>query len=258
MLSAPLVFHVLTAAIRDRLVVSVFISLIVATCLSIFMGSIALIEQDQFVIVFMSSGLRLAVIFGLVLFIIFFIRRSFDAKDIDFLLSRPVSRLSFIASYAAGFLIISMAMSLLAGLFVASFALQLNAPSLDGYVLWVLSFVFEAMAISLSAFFFAMILSSAVSATMACIGLYVLARMIGQILGIMKTVVDIPGEQILKALMQGVSILVPRFDLMAQSSWLLYGAEDASHMMISAFVQIAIFMALIFTATSLDLVRRQF
>ena len=99
-MSLPLVKYVLTGAIRDRLVVAMVIALILSSSLAIFLGSSAVIEKDQFSIVFAAAGLRFISILGLVLFVVFFIRRSFEAKDIEFMLSRPIGRLVFIFSHA--------------------------------------------------------------------------------------------------------------------------------------------------------------
>ncbi|HBR68524.1 MAG TPA: hypothetical protein DEA55_04015, partial [Rhodospirillaceae bacterium] len=68
---------VLTAAVRDKLVISLLVLLALGASMAVFMGSSAVIEQDRFAVVFASGGLRLASVLGLVLFVVFFVRRSF-------------------------------------------------------------------------------------------------------------------------------------------------------------------------------------
>jgi len=103
MFSWPLVTYVLMAALRDRLIVSLIVLVAVGTSLSVFIGSSAILEKDQFALVFAAAGLRFAGVAGLVLFTVFYVRRAFDTKDIEFLLARPVSRFSFLFSHAVAF-----------------------------------------------------------------------------------------------------------------------------------------------------------
>ena len=79
-MSSALVLYVLKAAVRDRLVAALFLAMLVAVSLSLFMGSAAVSEKGNFAIVFAGAGLRLAGIFGLVLFAVFFIRRAVTAQ----------------------------------------------------------------------------------------------------------------------------------------------------------------------------------
>ena len=90
-MSLPLIVYVLRAAVRDRLVVAMLVLLAMAVSLSIFFGSSAINEQKQFAAVFSAGSIRILNVFGLCLFVVFFIRRSFESRDIDFILTLPVS-----------------------------------------------------------------------------------------------------------------------------------------------------------------------
>ena len=107
------------------------------------------------------------------------------------------------------------------------------------------------------AFFFSMVLTSAVSASLITIAFYVLARLMGQILGIMDQGADTTIIAILEMVMNIVSIFIPRLDLMGQSSWLLYGVDGAVNL---SFIigQGLVFCILVFGATMVDFIRRQF
>ena len=106
-MSASLITYVLKAAIRDRLIIAMLVLIALTTSMSLFMASSAITEQDQFLAVYSSGSLRVLGILGLVIFTAFFVRRSFDAKDVEFLLSRPISRTSFILSHAVAFSILA-------------------------------------------------------------------------------------------------------------------------------------------------------
>lgn len=249
-----LIRYVIKAALRDKLFISLLIAMVLGTSLSIFMGASAVIEQTDFVRVFAGGGLRLIGVFGLVLFTVFFIRRSFEAHDIEYVLSRPVSRAEFLFSYAAGFSILALLTALTEGicLYVIS-AGQIE----EGAFLWMLSIAAENIIMANTSLFFAMLLSSPATASMAIFGLYVLARMMGQILGIMNAGGKASLFEGLEYTMQMVSAIVPRLDLMGQTSWLIYGAEEGIGIGF-ILMQCLLFSILVLLAALIDLTKRQF
>jgi len=251
--SPTLVKYALLAAIRDKLFLSLIVCLIVAASLSFFLGDSALSEKDQFTLIFAASGMRIVVVFALVLFVVFFIRRSFDSKDIEFLLSRPVSRSSIIFSYAFSFAVLSFFICLC--LAAVLFAVGPHLFS-QGHVLWIFSVFIECVIMVNLALFFSMYISSAVSAVMASLGGYVLGRLMGQFLGIIDAnLVDNTG--VFAMALQLVSVITPRLDLLGQSSWLLYGIDSHSSLLM-VLVQGVVFSALVLSAASFDFVKRQF
>jgi len=112
-MSRHLISYIFKAALRDRLMLSVFLMMGVGASLSIFLGSAAALEKDQFAIVFMAGSLRVASMVALILFVIFYVRRSFDGKDVEFILSKSVGRVSYILSHVAAFSVLAMFVSLL-------------------------------------------------------------------------------------------------------------------------------------------------
>lgn len=249
-----LIGYVLKAAIRDRLILTLLAAFIVCSSLSVFMGSSAVAEKNQFALVFMGAGLRLAGVLGLILFVVFYVRRSFDSRDIEFLLSRPVSRAQFLLSFAAGFFLLAVLTALVQGL---SVGLILQGFVTPGSLLWTASLAAENMIVVTTAFFFAMILSSAASGAMATFGFYVLARMMGEILGIIDSGTASHWMLPMTFLMKGISMVMPRLDLMGQTTWLVYG-PDSSVGYGFLLVQGAVFTALVLTAAMIDLARRKF
>lgn len=251
-MSLPLLKYALLAALRDKLLLSMFVVFMVGASLSVFLASSAIIEKDQFTLVFTAASLRLVSVLGLVLFVVFFVRRSFDSKDIEFLLSRPLSRVQVIVTYAIAFSLIAVLMTMAVGV-----ALYSVAPHLFGlnHVIWLISVVLESVAMVCVSLFFAMQITSAASAAMASLGVYVLGRLMGQLLGIIdSTLVD--GQGLYAMALQIVSVITPRLDLLGQSSWLLYGVNSGD--IFFAFVQVFSFSLLVVSAACLDFSRRQF
>jgi len=247
-------------AFRDRLLWGIAIMSLVVVCLSVFTGSAAIIEQQQFIITYIAGGLRIIALLGLALFTVFFVRRSFDSRDVEFLLTRPISRISFIISHIVALSILTA----VAGLFISIIVggLSYHYGSQASVFLWCFGITFEFMIVTSIAFFFAMVLSSPVSAGMATFGFYILARLMGQLLSIIEhtpNAVDIHDRVMngLSYIVSVISIVIPRLDLLAQTSWLIYGGGVLSDW-IFILAQGIVFISLIAIAAWVDLRRRQF
>ncbi len=250
-----LVRYILTACMRDKLILSVFVAAIIAISLSTFLGSTAIVEQDQFVIVFAASSLRFLLVAGLTLFIVFFTRRSIDQRDLEYLISRPVTKKDYVFSHILAFAVISFFFSMAIGGVLLAIGQSYFS---EGYILWIISLFFELMIVSSAAFFFAMVLSSAVSGTLATFAFYTFSRMVGQVIGI-ATDPEMEGKfAFLSSITKTVSLFIPRLDLFSQSSWLLYGVENLSFSLTLIVVQGIVFCFLLAIATLADLTKREF
>lgn len=254
-ISLPLVRYVLMAALRDRLILSLILVTMVGASLSIFLGSAALMEYEQFGMVFAAGGLRFAGVAGLVLFVVFHMRRSFDSKDVEFLLSRPISRSAFIFSHGFAFSILAVVVAV-----AISFAvIAVNPGGIGaGHFLWAFSFVIELIIMANAALFFSMVVTSAAGSTLAVFGLYVLGRLMGQLLGITAAALGGLAIPFLQSLMNVIAMVVPRLDLMGQTSWLIYPDSAGDVGFCFVLVQGVAYTALLITAALVDLRRRQF
>lgn len=251
-----LILYVLWGAVRDRLLLTVIVSMGLVAAISMFLGSAAILEQADFTKVFMASGLRLVGVLGLVLFIVFFIRRSFETKDVEFMLSRPIGRVSFILSYSAAFSLIAVFLGAICGGMVMVMAGQALGA---GQVYWCLTVMAEYVVVANVALFIAMVLSSASACAMATLGFYLLCRMSGQFLGITDAAImqDTFVSSVMNTLFQTISVFLPRLDLMAQTSWLVYGVGSVSDILF-LMAQALVFSVFILCACLMDLIRRQF
>ena len=203
---------------------------------------------------FSAGSIRILNAVGLVLFIVFFIRRSFEVRDIEFMLSRPVGRIKLVTSYAAGFSVLAIGMGVLSGLCVMALSPHLIS---EGHVLWTISLIVENIIMVNVALFFSMILTSAASGVFATMGFYILARMMSQILGIIDSGKSGDDFHVMELMMQIISSLMPRLDLMAQTSWLIYGTEQTiSYGFVIA--QGCVYGSLILIAALIDMWRREF
>jgi hypothetical protein len=99
-------FTILTA-IRDWLYIGIFLLAMLSICLSIFLGGTALSEEGYMSTAYIGGMCRMIIIVGLILFVCFHVRRSFDNKEIELILTRPISRVNFIVAYYAGFALLA-------------------------------------------------------------------------------------------------------------------------------------------------------
>jgi len=256
MISLPLFNYVLSAAMRDKLFIAMLAAFLVVTNLSIFLSSAAVTEQDQFAAVYMAGALRIVGVAGLSLFVVFFMRRSFESKDVEFLLSRPVGRIQFLLSYALAFAFLAALTALMQGVCLAVIGRDVLTY---GYALWFFSMLAENIIMVTMALFVSMVIASQTAGAMVIFGFYVLTRMMGQILGIIdadKTLWDVP---VMEYLMQAISAVMPRLDLMGQTSWLVYGLPGDSAIGFGfVAAQLAVFVFLVLMAAIIDLKRREF
>jgi ABC-type transport system involved in multi-copper enzyme maturation permease subunit len=273
MISRPLVKYVLTAAARDKLMMTLVLMIVSGGALSTFMGSAAVTEQDSFAMVFGSGGLRFLGVIGIVLFCCFYIRRVFENKEVEFLLSRPISRITFLFSHAAAFIILAVVVAAVVIMAVSI----LGRPDLGGLLVWGVSITVEFAMMAVASLFFSMVLSSAAGSALATLGLYALARMVGTLLGVLDHTPDNWFFAVLGNVMEIISIVIPRLDLMGQTTWLVYGVGDTAglqfltnasqyahvvitHLGILGFIglQGIFFTAVLLAASTYDFMRRQF
>jgi ABC-type transport system involved in multi-copper enzyme maturation permease subunit len=273
MISGPLVGYILTAARRDKLMITLVLMVALGAALAIFLGAATVVEEAQFSLVFGAGGLRALGLVGLVLFVSFYMRRAFEHKEVEFLLSRPISRTAYLFSHATAFIVLALAVAVIV---VLPMAIS-GAPQPMGLAIWGYSLAVEYAIMAVVSLFFSMVLSSAAGSALATLGVYVLARLIGTLLGIAAST---PDNVVLGFLGKGIeliSIVVPRLDLMAQTSWLIYGVEGsnsigllehaggyaqamAAQLGLAGFVTVQgiVFIALLLAASLFDFARRRF
>lgn len=273
MISKPLVKYVLTAALRDKLILTLLCMIAIGGAMSMFLGAATITEKESFALVFGASGLRFLGVLGIVLFCCFYIRRAFETKEVEFLLSRPISRVSFLVSHGVAFIIMAVCVALV----VSAVVFFLGRPVRAGFELWTASIALEYAIVAVSALFFSLVVSSAAGSALATLGLYVLARLIGTVLGISYEAPENFVYAILNNVIELISVFIPRLDLMGQTTWLVYGVDGAgglgflqqagpyAHMMIQhlgvlGFISLQgiCFTFLLMSAALFDFLRREF
>lgn len=234
------------------------ISIIFCCYVAFFLGGTALVEQQEMSLVYAAGVSRLVLVAGLIIFIAFHIRRSFENREIDLMLVRPVSRHSFIISYWIGYSIISFFLVLFTSLCIYLFSIGLydmaQPPNMEGFLYWSLSMFLETQIIVALAMASSLILRSTIIAALFSLGFYILSRMAGFIL----LIVSKPYKTgTLDQSFLGISAFVPRMDFFGKTDWIVYGVKH--NVEIEYFImQAAIYCGLLLSVAIIDFKRKEF
>lgn len=254
--------YTLITARRDWLFLGVLILIMLATSLAIFLGGTAIAEEAQMSTAYIASSSRIITVIGMVLFICFHVRRAFDNKEVELILSKPINRTRFVIAYFAGFALLIIAIiGPIILLFLGMNSLGILQINLFGLGIWGISFLLEVMVIAAMAFFASIILSSAVVSVLFCFAFYFISRIFGYFLISINNPhsltkghkIGLVSEKILELL----GILLPRLDMMAKTEWLIYGVSDAASLGVF-FIAIAVYIPFILTMALFDFLRKQF
>src|SRR5690606_24094739 len=187
----------------------------------LFLGGAATMEQEPYTLAMAGTVLRLVVVAGLVVFISFFLRRAFDSREIDYLLATPLTRHGLLFSFSTAFAAVAAGLALAVTIVIAAMAREIT----PGLVIWGASTLVEFMITAMMALFFSAVLQSATISALCAFGFYTLSRLMGMMIGIVEAKGAFPGPigDLMGGLVAFISVAVPRFDLLAQSAWIVYG-----------------------------------
>ena len=248
--------YTLITAMRDWLFIGLILLVAAAYGLSVFTGSTALVEQAQMSIAYFAGGSRIVLMVGLIVFVCFHVRRLFDNREIESMLSKPISRSQFVVAYWLGFVILAI----IAVIPVIIIMVTIYTPNHIGLLYWASSLILELSLVLAFALVAALMLSSAVGSVMASFAFYFISRLMGFFVAALaqpnSLSTGISGK-IMSTIMEGISTIVPRLDLYAKSSWLIYGVEGQTDLWIFQ-AQSAVFIALLLSMAVFDFKRKQF
>lgn len=248
--------YVLLTATRDRLFLGLLVGIAAAAYISSVLGSTAMIETEQMTLAFTAAAARVIIMVGVIVFIGFHMRNAFDAREIDVLLSRPISRTTLVLSYWIGFATVATCLVIPTVIMVA----LIGTLNQTGFWVWSVSLLLESWLVVSIALFASLTIKSGVGTVLSSLAIYVLSRMMGFFLATTATTSIFKDHTInlgTQWVMKGISLVVPRLDFYAKSNWLIYGAK--SYEDVNLFViQSAIFIPLLVVASVIDFKRKQF
>jgi hypothetical protein len=248
----PTIRLVVITAIRDRLLPSLLIFLALTFGISAYLGSAAVAEAGPMALVYAAGGVRLVMVLGLTVFVAFHLERLYETREIEGILSRAIARETFVISYWLG---MSAVMAMVLVPVVAT--LFLFGPSKLGAAIWSASVLFEVLIVVAFVIFCAASMERAIPSIFATMGFYALARSTGFFLSLAEHGKQGGLNQIANPIVETIGHLVPRLDLMGQTQWLVYGAQEGGRIPLLA-VQSVVYVVLLLGATTFDLRRKHF
>jgi len=247
---------ILLTAVRDRLFLALALLLLTIAGLAIFLGDGAVVEPGAARVVYAGMGARLVYVLGLLLFVSHQVRRIQDSREIEVMLSRPLSRVGFVVGCYLGFALVALLLAPLPALIV-----WMAGPAEPaGLALWTASLLLEGQIVVALGLFFALILASPVTAMLAAVGFYVFARISGAILGVLTGAwIDLstPFNVAASWAFRIVSTVMPRLDLFGQTQWLAHGPQGGLADW-AAPLQTACYVPLLLAMAIYDFQRKQF
>jgi len=193
--------------------------------LAAFLSQVALTESRELQLSILAAWLRACAVFLIAAHVASRTLREIDDKALEQMLALPLGRPSQYLGRLAG---LAACGALLAAAFAAPLLLW-AAPAAT--FMWGLSLACELALVAAAALFFAMTLVQPVPAIAATAGLYLLARSIAALQGLvgggLLDDASLTG-QIARGAVGAIAFLLPRLDQATRSEWLLYGAPAAS------------------------------
>jgi len=249
--------YVLLTAIRDRFPIAIIVALMAVTAVCVLIASSTLTEGRQTGLAYAGEFDRGILVLGLVTFISFHVRSLHETREIEAILSRPISRGAFVLAYYAAFAVLAMALTVV----TAPLLMAGLAATGVGLAEWEASMVLESWVVAALALFCAMALSSATAAVLVGLGFYLLGRTAQFFLAIAVSGTGASENQGMAAGAQGVMAVIatvmPRLDLFSQSRWLVYGPGGGWGLGV-LLLQAAIYIPLLLLATARDLQVKRF
>ena len=231
--------------------------MLAVTAICILISATTLTEGNAMGLAYAGEFFRAALVLGLVTFICFHVRRLHDSREIEAILTRPISRTEFVIAYYAAFAVLATLLAVvIAPLMMAG--LHAHGP---GLAEWDASMILESWIVCGLTLFAAMALESATAATMVTLGFYIMGRTAQFFLAIAISGTGASENDGVTWGTQGIiaviATIMPRLDLFGQSRWLVYGPGGGWGVGILA-LQTAIYVPLLLFATARDLHVRKF
>jgi hypothetical protein len=249
--------YIILTAVRDWFFVALIIGIFVIFGISSLLGFTALSEQGAMQLVVFAGSVRLLLVCGMIIFVCFYIARSFENKEISFILSKNISREKFIFAYWLGFNIVAQILLIPIAILILLFFVNINTV---GLFQWFISMSFELAIVTSFCVAISLIIKNSVFSVMFTFGFYILSRMMGFFYDLLYTSSNSRVVGILVDISNGIfrtiSILVPRLDLFGQTDWLVYGANE--NMLLIITLQSIIYIFLLFIIAFYDFKKKQF
>ena len=242
----------LLEAVRTRLLWLFIVALGGVYAIAYFVQQVAITESARMQIVFSAAASRLVAVFVLSLYILTSVVREFNDKGLELTLSFDLPRASYILGRLLGFLLIALAMALIAGL-----PLLMLAP-LAAALQWTATLALELAIVAALSLFCVVTFTQLMPAASFIAGFYILARALSAIRLISDNSVvgdNALSRQMMAWLVDALALVLPALDRFSPSAWLVDGAAGWPAVGVCA-LQATLYTALLVAAAMFDFYRR--
>jgi hypothetical protein len=216
-----------------------------------FLQQVALIEAAHVQSAIIAAVLRACGAFLTAAFVVMSMVREFNDKIFELMLAQPWPRAVYLWGKFAGFALSAIFLAVLASAPLVAFVPLERIPA------WLASLACELVIVAAMSLFCVITLAHVVPALAAVLGFYVLARSIAalQIIALGSEQSMAWSDRVANWTVHGVALLLPRFDQMTQTAWLVV-APPATGALLSVFAQAATYTLLLVAAAQFDLHRQ--
>lgn len=224
-------------------------TLLLLLAASFFVREIAIADSHRLQTTFLAATSRLACVFIASVLIISAVVREFNEKGHLLLLSLALGRTRYVLGKFFGFVLPLALLCAGAGALVSAVAGVAPAAT------WGLALMLEIVVVAAASLFAALTLRQVLPSLLVTLGFYLLARGIGsiQLLAHSSLTPGASTQQVMSRIVDGIALLLPRLDLFAASAQLV---QPAAGGITAPLVQAALYGALLLTAASIDVARR--
>lgn len=243
--------YTLLEAMRNRLMWLQAGVLVIGIGLSGFLAEVAITESRQIQLALLGAFLRYSAVFLLATFVVTSIVREANDKGLEGVLALPLPRASYALGKLAGYCALSLVPALSASAVVSTMV------PWDQALLWTLTLIGELWLVAGFSLLCVFTFNQVMASLSAVFAFYLLARSVTalQLIGHGPYTRETPSQQVLNALLSGLSKVLPRLDDFARTDWLVYGNGDLSSLPMVA-LQTGLYLTLLSAATLFDLYRK--
>jgi ABC-type transport system involved in multi-copper enzyme maturation permease subunit len=249
----PIARATLLEAFRSRMLWLVAVLVLLSLGLAGFLQQVAIIEAQQIQGAVLAAVLRACAAFLTAAFVTMSMVREFNDKVFELMLAQPWPRGVYLFGKFVGFSTAAAVLAVLVSLPLLPFVpVERLAP-------WTLSLACELVILAAMSLFCVITLTYVVPALATVLGFYVLARSIAaiQVISAGSESSVAWTDRIADWIVQAIAVLLPRFDLMTRSDWLV-GAAPGLGTLAGVVGQAAGYTFLLIAAAQFDLHRQNF
>ncbi len=239
-------------SIRNRLIWLVIGLLAVSIGISTFIGSLAIIEADQFQLIILAATLRFGTVFLCSLIVITGTTKDFQDKNHELVLSTSATRTHYFCGKLLGYYFIALIFSL-----ATSLSLLIYSPTIC-VIFWGISLFCELIIVTTIALLLATILSQVIFSITGVVCFYLLSRSIGTIALIAQRPMadnESFSNAFIAWFIKVIAYILPNFESFTKSEWISNNFYDWS-IIASILIQTIIYALLILSVALFDFNRK--